>query len=146
MEAPVGDGDGFGEEMEYVDAYENENIISKEHSYPSNEIIEFISFSEEAPIDDDPDEEYPLIDDEITITTNVEENDDEIIANQSSCEEQELCVEDIQANKSITEDLEVDAFFKTLAMKVKNAKLSQSLFTDLQIELLQTIQHRLKNS
>lgn len=130
----------FEDDMQYV--YVQENIISKEHSYPSNEIIELISFAEEVAIDDSPEEQYPLIDEEIVAHDEV--SDEEIIINQSSYEEVGDKVN--ENNKSITDDLEVDAFFKTLAMKVKNAKLSQSIFTDLQIELLQAIQHKLKNS
>lgn len=133
----------FEDNMEYV--YEQENIISKEHSYPSNEIIELINFSEEIAIDESVDEQYPLIDEEIVTHDEEIENGEEIIINESSCCE-EVCSEENETDKSVTEDLEVDAFFKTLAMKVKNAKLSQSLFTDLQIQLLQTIQHKLKNS
>ncbi|KAL5273953.1 hypothetical protein ACFFRR_000611 [Megaselia abdita] len=142
----------FDNETEYVDVYQNENIISKEHSYQSNEIIEFINFAEDADLEEAPDEGYPLNDEDIIAS--IEENDDESNANVDNNvedmiampERQSFCEEEKQSNKSITEDLEVDSFFKTLAMKVKNAKLSQSLFTDLQIELLQTIQNKLKNS
>lgn len=133
--------------IEYDAEFYEEDIISKEHSYPTNEIIEFISFAEEVDNEEVPEDSYPEHSGDQEIIANVDENDEEITVNQ---EEQIFCEEvggeESLTNKSTTEDMEVDSFFKTLAMKVKNAKLSQSHFTDLQIELLQTIQNKLKNS
>lgn len=136
--------DSYNNHVEYV--YEQENIISKEHSYPSNYIIECMSFPEDTAIDETEEEKYCSSNDEII--DNIEEvidNEEEIPTNQSTCNESSD--DENILSKSITEeDSEVDAFFKTLAMKVKNANLSLSSFTDLQIELLQTIQQKLKKS
>ncbi|XP_075161086.1 uncharacterized protein LOC142233907 [Haematobia irritans] len=48
-------------------------------------------------------------------------------------------------NSVLSEDDEVGAFFKAVAMKIRNAKLSPVAFTDLQIDILKVINGSLRN-
>lgn len=133
---------------------EQENIITKDHSYQSNEFIEVITFEEDPDIyEGELQENYTYEETEEKFIPNimpaVEEVPSEPLEDEAQPDEDEYQTNDSvdsQFNNNVTaDDIEVDSFFKMLAKKVKNAKLSESKFTDLQIELLQTIQNKLKS-